>query len=111
MITGLPRSEAIELLEACEYNLERAVEIHFGGDGASSSKKTANGSTNGTKRSHKEIYSDSNEAISISDDSNSQSSTSKYDNGDGVRAPIAPTFARLCDYDPYCKAIRPSLLN
>ena len=104
MITGLQRSEAIELLEACEYSSERAVEIHFGGsggDGASSSKKTANG----TKRSHKEIYSDSNEAISISDDSNSQSSTSKYDNGDGVRAPIAPTFARLCDYDPYCKAI------
>ncbi len=104
MITGLQRSEAIELLEACEHSLERAVEIHFGGGGneSVSSKKTSNG-TNGTKRTHKEIYNDPNDAISVSDDSNSQSSTSKYDNGDGVRAPIAPTFARLCDYDPYCK--------
>ena len=105
-ITGLGRAEATELLEACEHSLEKAIEIHFGGGGGSDTKPTAvaNGkasaSTNGrptNKRVHKEI----DDAIAISDDSSSQCS-SKYDD-DGVRAPIAPTFARLCDYDPYSK--------
>lgn len=105
-ITGLARAEAIELLEACEQSLERAIEIHFGGvggggvDSKGPSKKTSSRGINGMKRSHKEIDCD---AISISDDSNSQSSVTKYENEDGVRAPIAPTFARLCDYDPYGK--------
>jgi hypothetical protein len=105
-ITGLAGSEAIELLEACDQSLERAVEIHFGTGSMDipvvTRKISNNGTngTNGTKRTHKEICGDMNDAISISDDSNSQSS-GKYDNSDGVRAPIAPTFARLCDYDPY----------
>lgn len=107
-ITGIGRSEGMELLEACENSLERAIEIHFGGGLGDTKSKKVEPMTNGrgvnnkhaNKRSHKEIDSDLNEAIAISDDSNSQSS-SNYNNDDGVRAPIAPTFARLCDYDPY----------
>lgn len=113
-ITGMGRTEATELLEACEHSLERAIEIHFGGgsgssivskpSGSSSSGSMTNGKgTAGARPANKRVHKEIDDAIAISDDSNSQSS-SKYDE-DGVRAPIAPTFARLCDYDPYGMSI------
>ena len=102
-ITGLSRAEAIELLEACEHSLEKAIEIHFSGD--IDKPKSLNGkSKSASKRTHKEIIdSDMNEPISISEDSNSQGSHHKhlYESDDNVRAPIAPTIERLVDYDPY----------
>lgn len=110
-ITGLGRAEATELLEACEHSLEKAIEIHFGGGSSSSSvskpsesSSMTNGKgTAGARPANKRVHKEIDDAIAISDDSNSQSS-SKYDE-DGVRAPIAPTFARLCDYDPYGMSI------
>jgi hypothetical protein len=119
-ITSLSRAESIELLEACDHSLEKAIEIHFGGGisqstSTGSSKRSSQSKTNNknnndntkltNKRTHKEIE---NDAISISDDSNSQSSysntnTNLNDNEDYVRAPIAPTVERLVDYDPYGK--------
>jgi hypothetical protein len=105
-ITGLSRAECIELLEACEQSLEKAIEIHFGGGSALiKNSKKSNGTSSissnkpkiPNKRSHKEIDVD---PIAISDDSNSQTS-SCYQNDDNVRAPIAPKIERLVDYDPY----------
>lgn len=100
-ITGLGRSEATELLEACEHSLEKAVEIHFGGGSVGETSKPSGSGrgTSGARPANKRVHKEIDDAIAISDDSNSQCS-SKYDE-DGVRAPIAPTFARLCDYDPY----------
>ena len=106
-ITGLSRAEAIELLEACEHSVEKAIEIHFSGE-ISSNPKSLNGKSvkSATKRTHKDITdADMKEPISISDDSNSQGSHAHknvYESGDdNVRAPIAPTIERLVDYDPY----------
>lgn len=102
-ITGLPRTQAIELLEASGHDLEKAIELHFGGEViASKPSIKSNGTTNGkaktaNKRAITEVESEINSEL-VSSDSNSQS---YFDSGDNVRAPIAPTFGRLCDYDPY----------
>ena len=100
-ITGLPRAQAIELLEASGQDLEKAVELHFGGEVAAKPSIKPNGSTNGkiktaNKRAITEVESEMNNEYTSND-----SQSSCFDSGDNVRAPIAPTFGRLCDYDPY----------
>lgn len=92
-ITGLSRSEAMQLLEASNNKLDKAVDLYFNNDSNSSAtSKPSNKQTNGNKRSYNDDNSsDSNEKCTVIDDSSE----------DNVRAPIPQKIEKLLDYDPY----------
>lgn len=78
MITGLSRSEAIELLESAKNNLQTAIDLFF--------NKTTD-KTKSNKRPNESCSQEDDPIISIDDD--------------GVRAPIPQKIEKLLDYDPY----------
>lgn len=98
-ITGLSRTESIELLKACNNNLETAINIHLSSDAATTSKPSAtkpkaamSSSAKGPlKRTHDDVYQ--------SDESSSSAAATSAD--DEVRAPIPQKSEKLIDYDPY----------
>jgi hypothetical protein len=111
-ITGLSRTEAIELFEASDYNLERAVDLYFNtnqsNSDSSSSSKAASKSKSTNKRSYTEyndVYDSSNSADYSNENkkrtgkSHVPSNVTDYD--DNVRAPIPQKSEKLIDYDPY----------
>jgi hypothetical protein len=93
-ITGLSRAEAMQLLEASNNKLDKAVDLYFNNDSNSSTtSKSNNKQTNGNKRSYNDDNgSDSNDKCTVVDD-----------NEDNVRAPIPQKIEKLLDYDPYGK--------
>lgn len=117
-ITGLNRTEATALLEACDNSVEKAIDIHFSGatipkqngssqtkqNGSSQTKQNGNGIAvkSANKRAHNDI--DNNDLISVDEDSNSNG-FSYINDADNVRAPIPPKMDRLVDYDPYAMEI------
>ena len=117
-ITGLSRTEANELLEACGNDIQKAVDIHFSSDtskksvpsasnGTSSRKAVGTKTKSATKRHHEEIAEES-EAISVEDIDESYKTNSNSNSNfgdDNVRAPIPPKVEKLLDYDPYGKFI------
>ncbi|CAF0951978.1 unnamed protein product [Brachionus calyciflorus] len=90
-LTGLSRTEATQLLESFNNNLEQAIEAHFYGKSASSSNGTHK---NGLKRSINHVE-------------ESSSCDSIYNSDDNVRAPIQPKSEKMLDYDPYALAVEP----
>jgi hypothetical protein len=92
-ITGLSRAEAMQLLEASNNKLDKAVDLYFNNDSNSSAtSKSNNKISNGNKRSYNDDNSsDSNEKCTVIDDNNE----------DNVRAPIPQKNEKLLDYDPY----------
>ncbi len=105
-ITGLSRSQAMNLLEAANNKLDKAIDLHFGNQTSSASTHTSKTSSfssfvnqqstkNGNKRP---IYDDDNASNSSSSSSNS---TNRMMDDDNVRAPLERKIDRLIDYDPY----------
>lgn len=88
-ITGLSRSEAMQLLEASNNKLEQAIELHFS-------------NLNGATTSHK-----SNGKRTINHVEESNSCDSIYNSDDNVRAPIQPKSEKMLDYDPYSLTVEP----
>lgn len=88
-ITGLSRAEAMQLLEASNNKLEKAIDLHFNSNNNIGSASTNSKASNGAhKRPHNHV-----------DDSSSQDAI--YSSDDNVRAPIPQKTEKLLDYDPY----------
>lgn len=113
-ITGLSRTEAIELFEASDYSLERAVDLYFNTNQANSDSSSSSKTASKTKASNKRSYTEDNDvydsgsSTDYSNDSKKRSvkglpppSSSVIDYDDNVRAPIPQKSEKLIDYDPY----------
>lgn len=97
-ITGLSRAEAIQLLEASNNKLEKAVDLHFNGSNLDKNTKKTGTSSNGLNGSHKRAFNH------VTEDSNS--SEAVYSNEDNVRAPIPQKTEKILDYDPYSNILK-----
>lgn len=100
-ITSLSRAECMGLLEAAQWKLEKAIELHFGASGSVAKAKTSTRS-NGTsaKNSNKRSINDDGDDSSSSS-SNSVQAITNGSGDDHVRAPIPQKSEKLLDYDPY----------
>ena len=120
-ITGLSRAHAMNLLEAANNKLDKAIDLHFNQPStnkptsSSNSKSSSSSSSSSHQTTSKKASSSSSSSSSsatngnnkraISDDDSSNGSCVATGDEDNVRAPIPQKIDRLLDYDPYGKDI------
>jgi hypothetical protein len=106
-ITGLSRSEANELLEKCQNDLQKAINSHFNDTSSTASAETKKQSTSTTtNRQKRPLETTTDETL------NTNSNNGFYtDDDDNVRAPIPQKIERMINYDPYAMQSKRSRTN